>query len=223
MFDEGSNYVAYDKGNPIVASAIVEPDQQNSGNEAAHAHSFGTQQWYSREQQMPSCEQGPGLDDAAASGMVVPPIIYAPYVENESSDANDMSVSSNPDGQSNRPTPNSSSNSSEHRRNVAGTGPMSTSSGVSFNASPIGSHPSLGVQGTDMNTSRTPYFSDHGFGTGMTPGRTFAISDTPSNDFGIANSWEHGQAEMTPRTAEAIIHGLNIPMDGLEMNWDAGT
>jgi hypothetical protein len=74
-----------------------------------------------------------------------------------------------------------------------------------------------------MDSSTTPFFPDHGFGaTGMTPGRSFAIPDTPSNDFGMPNGWESGQG-MTPRTAEAIMQGLNMPMDSMEMNWDAGT
>jgi hypothetical protein len=74
-----------------------------------------------------------------------------------------------------------------------------------------------------MDTSSTSFFPDHGFGTGMTPGRSFALPDTPSNDFSLPNGWESGQAGMTPRTAEAIMQGLNMPMDSMEMNWDAGT
>ncbi|KAJ8126677.1 hypothetical protein O1611_g6961 [Lasiodiplodia mahajangana] len=223
MFDDhGCNFMAYDKGNPITAPEIAEPDQQNQGGEGSHANPFGTQQWYPREQQMPSREQGSG-PDSATNGMAVPPMIYTPYIESQGSDANDMSVSSNPDGQSNRPTPNSSSNASEQRRTVAGTVPMTSSGGVSFTTSPIGSHQNLGVQGAEMDASRAPFFPDHGFGASMTPGRTFTIPDTPSNDFSIPSSWEPGQAGMTPRTAEAIIQGLNMPMEGLEMNWDAGT
>ncbi|KAI1175409.1 fungal-specific transcription factor [Nemania sp. FL0916] len=220
IFDEqGCNYIAYDKGNPITAPALVEPEQQGQSNEGSHPIPFGTQQWYSGERQISSGGEGSGPDNSA-NGIVMPPMIYGHYVENQSSDTNDMSVSSNPDGQSNRPTPNSSSNVSEQLQSVAGTGPMANSGSVSFNISPIGSHQNIGVQGADVDTTRTPFFSDHGFGTGMTPGRAFAIPDTPSNDF-IANSWEPGQTEMTPRTAEAIIQGLNMPMEGLEMNWDA--
>lgn len=224
IFDEqGCNYIAYEKGNPINAPEIVEPEQQNRGNEGSGSNPFGTRQWYSREQQMSSSrEQGSGPDNAA-SAMTIPPIIYGSYVENQGSDANDMSLSPNPDGQSNRPTPNSSSNASEQQCSVASTGPMAGSGGVSFSTSPIRPHQDLGVQGTEMDTSRTPFFSDHGFGTGMTPGRTFAIPDTPGNDFSIPSGWEPGQAGLTPRTAEAIMQGLNIPMDGLEMNWDTGT
>ncbi|KAH8163744.1 hypothetical protein CIB48_g4486 [Xylaria polymorpha] len=218
--DQGCNYLAYEKRNPITAPELVEPERQNQGNERSHANPFGTQQWYSGEQQIPSRERGPGPDNAA-NGLVIPPMMYTPYMENQGSDANDVSVSSNPDGQSNRPTPNSSSNASEQRRSVAGTGPMAASGGASFSTSPIGSHQNLGVPGSDVDTSRTPFFPDHGFGTGVTPGRTFAMPDTPSNDFSMPSGWEPGQAGMTPRTAEAIIQGLNIPMDGLEMNWEA--
>ncbi|KAI1115407.1 fungal-specific transcription factor [Nemania sp. NC0429] len=219
IFDEqGCNYIE----NTINPPEIVEPEQQNQGNKGPGSNPFGTQQWYPREQQMSSREPG-SRPDNTANGMAITPMIYGSYVENQGSDANDMSLSPNPDGQSNRPTPNSSSNASEQRCSVGSTGPMASSGGVSFNTSPIRSHQDLGVQGTEMDTSRTPFFPDHGFGTGMTPGRTFAIPDTPSNDFSIPNGWEPGQAGMTPRTAEAIMQGLNIPMDGLEMNWDAGT
>ncbi|TGJ80007.1 hypothetical protein E0Z10_g8758 [Xylaria hypoxylon] len=222
-FDEPScNYMTYKERDPVGVSELIEPERQNQGNKGQHTNPFGGQQWYSGEQQIPSSDRGSGPDNGA-NGLVIPPMIYTPYAENQGTDANEMSVSSNPDGQSNRPTPNSSSNASEQRRSVASTGPMANSGGASFHASPIGSQQNLGVQGTEMDTSRTSFFPDHGFGTGMTPGRTFAIPDTPSNDFSMPNGWEPGQAGMTPRTAEAIMQGLNMPMDGLEMNWDAGT
>ncbi|KAI0530408.1 fungal-specific transcription factor domain-containing protein [Xylaria digitata] len=223
VFDEpGCNFMTYKERDPIGPSELIEPERQNQGNEGPHANPFETQQWYSGEQQIPPSDRGSGPDNGA-NGVLMPPMIYTPYAENQSSDANEMSVSSNPDGQSNRPTPNSSSNASEQRRSIASTGPMANSGGASFHASPIGSQQNLGVQGTEMDTSRTTFFPDHGFGTGMTPGRTFAMADTPSNDFSMPNGWEPGQAGMTPRTAEAIMQGLNMPMDGLEMNWDAGT
>ncbi|KAI1349588.1 fungal-specific transcription factor domain-containing protein [Xylaria sp. FL0043] len=224
VFEEsGCNFMTYDKPDTMDTSELTETEQQSQGNEASHSDPFSTQQWYSGKQQMPSRDRVSGPDNGA-NGIVIPPMIYTPYGENQGSDANDMSVSSNQDGQSNRPTPNSSSNASEQRRSVASTGPMTTTSGTSFHTSPIGSQQNLGAQGTEMGTSRTPFFPDHGFvGTGMTPGRTFAMPDTPSNDFGMSNSWDPGQAGMTPRTAEAIMQGLNMPMDGLELNWDAET
>ncbi|RWA10695.1 hypothetical protein EKO27_g4432 [Xylaria grammica] len=223
VFDEpGCNFMTYKERDPIGTSELIEPERHNQANEGTHNNPFGTQQWYSGEQQIPSSDRGSGPDNGA-NGVLVPPMIYTPYTENQGSDANEMSASSNPDGQSNRPTPNSSSNASEQRRSVASTGPIANSGGASFHTSPIGSQQNLGVQGTEMDTSRTPFFPDHGFGTGMTPGRAFAIPDTPSNDFSMPNGWESGQAGMTPRTAEAIMQGLNMPMDGLEMNWDAGT
>ncbi|KAI8629098.1 fungal-specific transcription factor [Xylariaceae sp. FL1651] len=223
MFEErtGCNFMAYEKGNPLGAPDLVEGERQGQDNEAAHTTPFGTQQWYTGEQQLPTRERGSGPNDTV-NGIVVPPMMYTSYVESQASEANDMSVSSNPEGQSNRPTPNSSS-ASEHQRNVAGTGPIANSGGASFNTSPIGSHRNLGVQGTEMDTSTASFFPDHGFGTGMTPSQSFAIPDTPSNDFTIPNGWENGQAGMTPRTAEAIMQGLNMPMDGMEMNWDTGT
>ncbi|TRX98098.1 hypothetical protein FHL15_000743 [Xylaria flabelliformis] len=220
--DQGCNYLAYEKGNPLTAPELVEPERQNQNNQNSQnneTNPFGTQQWYSGEQQIPSRERDLGSDNVVL-GLVMPPMMYTQYLETQGSDANDVSASSNPEGQSNRPTPNSSSNTSEQRRSVPGTGPMTNSSSASFGTSPIGSHQNLGAgQGTETDTSRT-FFPDHGFGTGVTPGRTFAIPDTPSNDFSMPSGWSPGQA-VTPRTAEAIIQGLNMPIEGLEMNWEA--
>ncbi|KAI1297593.1 fungal-specific transcription factor domain-containing protein [Xylaria venustula] len=222
VFDEaGCNFMTYEnKSDPICTSELIEPERQNQ-NEAPHTDAFNIQQWYSGEQRLPSRDRA----DNGTTGIVIPPMMYAALGGNQGNDANDMSVSSNPDGQSNRPTPNSSSSASEQRRSVASTGPMATPNATSFHTSPIGSQQNMGVQGTDLDPSRTQFFADHGFvGTGMTPGRAFAIPDTPSNDFSMSNGWESGQAGMTPRTAEAIMQGLNLPLDdSLEMNWDAGT
>ncbi|GAP92405.2 putative fungal specific transcription factor [Rosellinia necatrix] len=221
--DQSCNYMTFEKTNTITTPGIIESERQTQSNEGQHAHSFGSQQWYSREQQIPSGERTSAPDNGANS-LAIPPMIYTPYLETQGSDANDMSVSSNPDGQSNQPTPKSSSNASEQRRSVAGTGPMTTSGGAPFNTSPIESHQNLGVRGTEMDASRSSFFPDHhSFRTGMTPNRTFAMPDTPSNDFSIPAGWESGQVGMTPRTAEAIMQGLNMPMEGLEMNWDAGS
>ncbi|KAI1432000.1 fungal-specific transcription factor [Xylaria sp. CBS 124048] len=124
--------------------------------------------------------------------------------------------------ESNQQTPNSSSSVSEQLRSVSNTHTMASSRGASFNASPIGSHQTLNVRGAEMDTSRAPFFSDNGYGTGMAPSQTFPMTDTPSNDFNMPNCWEAEQAGMTPRTAEAIM--LNMPMmDDLEMGWDGGT
>ncbi|KAI0508508.1 fungal-specific transcription factor domain-containing protein [Xylaria bambusicola] len=222
VFDEvGCNFMTYEKTDAIDASELIEPERRNQGNNSSQGNQFGTQQWYSGERQIPSRERVIGPDDAV-NGVIIPPMIFTSYGEAQGSDANDMSVSSNPDAQSNRPTPNSSSNASEQRRSVASTGAMAPSNGASFNTSPIGSQQNLGAQGAEMDASRAPFFPDHGF-VGMTPGRAFAIPDTPSNDFSMSAAWENGQAGMTPRTAEAIIQGLNMSMDGVEMNWDAGT
>jgi len=214
--------MAYDKGNPINAPELVDPEPQNQGNDRTHPTPYGTQQWYPGEQQLPSHDQN-SMSESAVTGMVLPSMMYSAFGGNRASETIDVSVSSNQDGPSNRPTPNSSSNTSEPQRSVNGTGSTANTNGTSFNTSPIGSHQNLGAQGTEMDASTASFFSDHGFSTGLTPGRSFAIPDTPGNGFSIPNSWEPGQAGMTPRTAEAIIHGLSMPMDSMEMNWDAAS
>lgn len=214
--------MTYEKPNVADAPELVEPERRNQGNRNSQNHPFGTQQWFSGEQQVPSRDRD-SRPDNGANGIVIPPMIFTPYGETQGGDTNDLSVSSNPDGPSNRPTPNSSSNASDQRRSVASTGPMATPSGASLGTSPIGSQQNLGAPGAEIDTSNTAFFADHGF-TGMTPGHAFAIPDTPSNDFSMPTGWDSGQVGMTPRTAEAIIEGLNnMPMEGLEMNWDAGT
>ncbi|KAJ3564800.1 hypothetical protein NPX13_g7723 [Xylaria arbuscula] len=222
-FEEpGCNFMTYEKSNALDAPEMIEPEHRNQGNENSQNHSFGTQQWFSGEQQMSSRDRD-SRPDNGTNGAFIPPMIFTPYGEARNSDANDMSVSSNPDGPSNRPTPNSTSNASDQRRSVPSTGPMATPNGASLGTSPIGSQQNLGARGTEIDTSSAPFFADHGF-TGMTPGRAFAIPDTPSNDFSMPAGWDSAQVGMTPRTAEAIIEGLNnMPMEGLEMNWDAGT
>ncbi|KAI1824234.1 fungal-specific transcription factor domain-containing protein [Xylaria intraflava] len=208
--------------NPTGVPELMRPEGQNLENEGPHANSFGARTWYSGEQPIPSQTRGSGTDNAI-NGLGIPPMIYTPYTETHDSDANNMSGSPNPDGRSNQPTPNSSGSASEQRRNAADTGTIASSGGASFSASPMGSHRALGLRGAEMDTSRTAFFPEHDFGTGMTPSRTFAMLDSSSNDFSMPGCWESGQAGMTPRTAEAIMQGLNLPMDGLEMSWDAGT
>ncbi|KAI0159542.1 fungal-specific transcription factor [Xylariaceae sp. FL1272] len=212
--DAGCNYLVYDKGNPLTAPDIVQPELQNQAGEAPQPV-FGSQQWYSVDQQLPTGGQAP-VSDNGCTNIVIPPVMYRSLVESQSSETNEMSASSNPDGQSNRPTPNSSTGS-DHRRSAAGV------AGTPFETSPGGPHQSFVVQRTEADT-QTHFFPDQGFGRGLNSTRAFGISDTPSNEFSIPAEWDNSQLGMTPRTTEAILQGLSNMenMDGIEMNWDVG-
>ncbi|KAI1811150.1 fungal-specific transcription factor [Poronia punctata] len=214
--DSGCNYMTYEKGNPIAASELVEPEGQCQGNDRGQPDPFGAQQWYPGDQQLPINEQGLVAHNGVGA-MVIPPEMYSAFGGTRTSETIDVS-SSNPDGSSNRPTPNSSSNASEAQRSGSGTGPMANTNGTPFGTNPLGSQQR--TQGAEMDASTASFFEGHSFSTGLTPGRSFAIPDTPGNDFSLPDGWDSGQAGMTPRTAEAIIQGLSMPMDNMEMNWD---
>ncbi|KAI0388807.1 fungal-specific transcription factor [Xylariaceae sp. FL0594] len=216
------DYMAYNEGNPINAPDLVGSEPPDPGNDRTHPTPYGAQPWYSREQQLPSHERN-SMAEGAVPGMAPPSMMFSTFGGSRTSETIDVSVSSNQDGPSNRPTPNSSGNNSEPQRSANGTGPLGNPNGPSFNTSPHGSIQNMGPQGTDMDAATASFFNDHGFNTGLTPGQSFALPDTPANGFNMTNGWEPGQTGMTPRTAEAIIHGLSIPMDGMEMSWDAAS
>ncbi|CAJ2513439.1 Uu.00g015580.m01.CDS01 [Anthostomella pinea] len=195
-----------DDGNPLNAPNLVESETHNPNQMP--------QGWYPGEQLMSGRgrESGAGHGKGAVSSMLFE---AGGFGESQSSETNDISGSSNQDGQSNRPTPNSSS-ASDHRQSTTGTGAMTNSDRPSFDASPNGSRA--------MEVAAAAYFPSAGFGmsgTGLSPGGTFSIPDLSGHDFSVPGGWDSEQAGMTPRTAEGIMQGImNMPME--EMNWDSG-
>ncbi|KAI2629375.1 fungal-specific transcription factor [Xylaria nigripes] len=222
QFDDShkSLLASYEKAKPVGAPKVIEPERQQKVHDGAHTNPFETQTWYPEGQPIPSHARCSGTDNTG-SDMGMSRMIYTPYIENQARDANNVSESPKLDGGSDQQIPNSRSNATDHRQSVANT--MASSSGVSFNVSSIGSQQNLGVQGMGSNTPRGQFFQNLGFDTCMTPGQTFGMPETSGNTFSMPSCWGTEQAGMTPRTAEALMHGLNMPMDGVEMSWDAGT
>ncbi|EON97892.1 putative binuclear zinc transcription factor protein [Phaeoacremonium minimum UCRPA7] len=139
--------------------------------------------------------------------------------QSESIGTNDMSTS--PDGgQSDRPTPNSSSASDRQNLN---TGRMS-SGGNSFETSPVTQTQNVSQSDVDRNVAA--FFNDptNGFsmGTGMTPDQRFTMPDTPGGEFTVPPGWElPGQTGMTP-VAEGVLRTIMQmgPMETMDLGWD---
>ncbi|OTB19566.1 hypothetical protein K445DRAFT_72363 [Daldinia sp. EC12] len=176
---------------------------------------FSGQNWLARE-------QNPSTRDQSASNnncnhATIPPIMFPGFVEGAGSDSNDMSASSNTDGPSNRPTPNSSS-ASDNRQSMGGPGQMANSSGrASFDTSPIRSHQTLGPQ-AEIDATTAAFFQMGG-GTGMTPDQTFGTAETSGHGFTLPENWA-GQNDMTPVAEGVLQHLLDVRM---ELGWDSNT
>lgn len=185
------------------------------------------------DQQIPTRERACPVD-LANGNLMIPPDVFGTasaaargFMDSSGSsgEANDMSP--NTDGISNRPTPNSST-ASDHRQSVTGT-----SGNTPFDTSPIGSNRNLGAQAEIDAATASSFFPDSipasfhlsgnsGGGTGLTPGRTFAVPDTPSNDFNIPNGW--ASQTMTPVAEGMLRHLMDMPMDSMDLSgWDSGT
>ncbi|KAI1776692.1 hypothetical protein F4818DRAFT_440092 [Hypoxylon cercidicola] len=194
--------------NPSNIPNATQPESHNPLSGLQRADDFGGQGW----QQLPTRERSSG-PEACSQGMI-PSMLYSGYVEGQETD---MSGTSNTDGPSNRPTPNSSSGS-DNRQNTSGTGQVANSSGrASFDTSPIGSRQNLRHQ-AEMDAA-TAFFQMGGGRTGMTPEQSFGTGETPGSGFTFPNGFT-GQTGMTP-VAEGVLQQLmgDITMD---LRWDSG-
>ncbi|KAI1503217.1 fungal-specific transcription factor domain-containing protein [Biscogniauxia marginata] len=188
------------EGIPLSSPEMTGPDNQ--------------QGWFSGEvrREQPDC----GRRGVMASGI----FDTSGYVDNQSNGTNDIS-----DGQSNRPTPNSSA-ASDHRQYPVGTGPTPNSGKTSFETSPIAPQQNLGTQAEVDAAAAAAFFPDQGFNMasaniGMTPGRPFTMADGSGHDFAMPN-WETGQTGMTPGAGDGMLRNLmNLPMDAMDMGWDS--
>ncbi|KAI1647800.1 fungal-specific transcription factor domain-containing protein [Daldinia loculata] len=170
------------------------------------ADSFAGQNWLAGEQS--SATRNQNTSNNNCNHATIPPIMFPGFVEGTGSDSNDISASSNTDGPSNRPTPNSST-ASDNRQSATGPGQMANSSSRrSFDTSPIGSHQSLGPQ-AEIDATTAAFFQMGGGGTGMTPDQGFTLPD----------NWA-GQNDMTPVADGVLQHLLDVRMD---LGWDSNT
>ncbi|KAI1467436.1 uncharacterized protein F4812DRAFT_396529 [Daldinia caldariorum] len=176
---------------------------------------FAGQNWLAGEQNPSACDQS--ASNNTCNHATIPPNLFPGFVEGTGSDSNDMSASSNTDGPSNRPTPNSSS-ASDNRQSMAGPGQMANSSGrTSFDTSPIMSHQSLGPQ-AEIDATTAAFFQMGG-GTGMTPDQTFGTAESSGHGFTLPDNWA-GQNDMTPVAEGVFQHLLDVRM---ELGWDSNT
>ncbi|KAI1415679.1 hypothetical protein F5Y13DRAFT_207346 [Hypoxylon sp. FL1857] len=216
--DSGGGILAYRNANVTNDDPPGIPDlgqhgNQNPANDRQRSDDFAGQSWLPREQQLPTRERSTGPDRSHQG--IIPPILYPGYAEGAGSDSNDISASSNTDGPSNRPTPNSSSGS-DNRQSTTGAGHIGNSSGrTSFDTSPIGPHQNLGQVDIDPSA----FFQMGGGGTGMTPDQTFGNMEAPGNGFSVPNEWT-GQTGMTPVAEGVLQHLIDMRMD---LAWDSGT
>lgn len=212
---------------------VDRPDAVNSTVPAAGAlpqTGFDLSSWLTAEQPQDACEGIPGPDKLGPSMVRPAPTAARQHnMPNGSglggslgSSPHDLSVSPRPDSQSNRHTPNSSS-TSERQTSCSNQG--RSTGRTSFDVSPSGVNMSLGTP-SEMDAATAAFFSDAaGFdvsGTGMTPGRGFAMNEGSGADFGMGNSWEQPtQPGMTP-VAEGVLRNLMsmTAMDAMDLGWD---
>lgn len=157
--------------------------------------------------------------------------------EMDTGSTNDMSGAS-PDGQSNRPTPNSST-ASENRQNLTPGHMNGGSAGPSsFETSPAVSHQNLNMGGTtqsEVDRGVNAFFGDpssfgipSGVATGLTPGQRFSMPDPPpgppgSAEFPVPSGWGEmpQQTNMTP-VADGVLRSIMTmgAMDTMDLGWD---
>ncbi|RYO73852.1 hypothetical protein DL766_010638 [Monosporascus sp. MC13-8B] len=210
-----------DDGNPFNAPDIVNRDKPGRVAGGHGPNDYAGQNWLSEDQQLPMRKTGGVPTDA---GMMISSDLFGTssrgYMDAGSSgETNDTSVSPNAEGVSNRPTPNSSA-ASDQRQSAAGR-----SGGTPFDASPIGSHQNLGTSAEmDAAAMTSNFFPDSmssgfsmsgGGGTGLTPGRAFAVPGTPGNDFTMPDGWDVNGQTMTPVEA-GMLHQLMDDMPSLQ-------
>ncbi|KAI1456908.1 hypothetical protein F4805DRAFT_467748 [Annulohypoxylon moriforme] len=192
-------------------------EHPNPINNRQRSDDFTGQSWLPRDQQVPTRERNSLPDHCNQE--IIPPILYpGGYVDGAGSDSNDLSASSNTNGASNQPTPNSSSGS-DNRQSTNGNGHMGNPSGrTSFDTSPVGSHQNLGSQ-SDMDA--TAFFQMGGSGMGMTPEQSFGTVDPSGSGFTMPNNWP-GQTGngtgMTPVAEGVLQHLMEMRME----LWDSG-
>ncbi|KAI0111560.1 fungal-specific transcription factor domain-containing protein [Daldinia grandis] len=192
--------------NPPNASNNRQSENRHPINGRRLVDEFAGQNWLAGE-------QNPATHDQSASSnncnhATIPPILFPGFVEGTGSDSNDISASSNTDGPSNRPTPNSST-ASDNRQSTTGSG-QRTNSGDrrSFDTSPTGSRQTLGPQ-AEIDATTAAFFQMGGGSTGMTPDQNFTLPD----------NWA-GQNDMTPVAEGVLQHLLDVRMD---LGWDSNT
>lgn len=229
--------VAGDDGNPANGPELVDMDP------SANPQNFSPSE---QPTALPTRERSHTTNSYLHGHGLIPPSFptYAPPPDMDTVSTNDMSGTS-PDGQSNRPTPSSTTGtaSSDQRQNLAAPshGHLNGGSGRnSFETSPVPSHQNLGgISGTTagdvVEGGAGGYFGDPspfgmaaGVAAGLAGGQRFGMPGAgdaagagagSAGDFG---AWSEigGQQGMTPGT-EGVLRSIMAmgPMEGME-SWD---
>jgi hypothetical protein len=226
-----------DDGNAVNGPDITDTDNSTAGVSQTPSSSGLTSQSWPRDQStsLPTRERGSGNSPYQhLHGLM--PMAGTGYEMDTSS--NGLSGTS-PDGQSNRPTPNSGSSADHRGQNSlapgsAGLHRNGSSGRTSFEASPAASLPKTTQSDIDAAAaaSAAAFFTDlpdgsgtFGLGpdvsTGLTP--RFSMADAAgANEYG---GWEiPGQTGMTP-VAEGVLRSIMSmgPMDTMDLGWDTET
>ncbi|KAH7026540.1 fungal-specific transcription factor [Microdochium trichocladiopsis] len=217
--------IAEDGGNPVETPDLVEP-------EPGPSQSVHTQVWgrFTRgEQSFP-----PGEESAGGNGgnLGMPPSAFGPgsgnvLLEQPGGDNSSISMTTNPDGSSNRPTPNSSG-TSDVRRNAS----RDAGSRDSYDASPSTTNENSLAEMEAAATRFLQQAMSNGFhapgeGGGVSSDQPFhAIGTSTTVDYTIASDWDPmgGQTGVTP-VAEGVLRSLmnnGGPIDSMDFGWDTG-
>lgn len=211
-----------DDGNAANAPDLVDSDEPNQldsrqrQQQQGRSNDFiGQQDWMPEDQRLPSRDRGCNSSGGLADGnIMIPPDIFSAasasrgFMDSSSGEANELSVSPNTDGVSNRPTPNSSTTASDHRQ----TGTVA-SGNTPFGASPRTQAEMDAATAAAAASGFFPESMSGGFGggTGLTPG----------SEFNVANGWN--QPTMTPVAEGMLRHLMDMPMDSMDLSgWESG-
>jgi hypothetical protein len=230
-----------DDGNPANAPDIVDVD---SGNPVAQAFSTAEQPTTTALPTREPIRTSPYLP---THGLVPPSFPSYGLPDMDSASTNDMSGASPDNGQSNRPTPTSST-ASENRQNLTpGVHMNHRSGGSSFETSPVVPHQTLNLSpaaaANQGEVDRGGFYGDpspfsipSGVASGLTPpGQRFAMPDTPGaagghhshsgggNDFSsMPPGWPEmaSQSGMTP-VGEGVMRSIMLgPIETMDLGWD---
>lgn len=201
--------VAGDNGNVATAPDIAEPSADSQGINNSSTSAYGAQNWLPTEHQLPILTPSSGMT-FEKNGSISGPMSGFGDGSGDSQD-----TSGTPDGgQSNRPTPNSSSGSDQRMH----LNPGQLNSGQnSFQASPISPNQTLMNPGS-LDGSTQDFFADPSAFTMPT-----SLTDQ-SGAFALPNGWGdiQGQTGVTP-VGEGVLRALmNMgPMDAMDLSsWD---
>lgn len=226
-----------DDGNPVNGPDITDTDNSAAGvSQTPSSTGLTSQSWHGDQttSSLPTRERGPGNSPYPHMHGLMP----MPGTGYEMDTSSNGLSGTSPEGQSNRPTPNSGSSADQRGQNSlapgsAGLHRNSSSGRTSFEASPAASHPKTAQGDIEAAASAASFFNDlppgsgafglgpDVVGTGMTP--RFSMGDAGGgNEYG---GWEMpGQTGMTP-VAEGVLRSImNMgPMDTMDIGWDTET